>query len=377
MVTVRDLEGSVLRRIGPREHTLVYQSVVINGTGLDAQGNLYMVGSFTDTLYFSPDVFLAPSRFWYSPHPSPVVFVASYAPNGTVRWAQQIGDDRIKLIGGSYHEWGKPAVDVDAGGNMVLGIGLWSSDELPAAFSAAEDGRALAWYDSDGMLQQVQTLEDLGISYEPSYNELRIDPVRRGQGTVAAETYVPTPTILRHDNNGNLYAVWVKDAVRDRSNSVTVSDTTFYNRGKRYIYVLTKFDAQAALLWARNFEYDSYLNLEGIEATEEGHVYVYESFTGKYLVLGDVELTQDEERRSDGFVVHYDENGRFVRALHAAGPGDQSVDVLAFGPADDVYIAGRYYYVDMAVIGADTLYAKGASSMFVAKYGATSLSPEP
>ena len=371
MVTVRDLEGSVLHRIGPREIYPRWSSIFIQGTEFDVQGNLYLAGTYTDTLFFSPDVVLAPSMRHV--HHTFDVFIASYAPDGTVRWARQVeaGTGPLWISTGPY---GMTAFDMDAEGNMVLGA--VASGVPPAAFSAAEDGAVLATYDREGTMQRIRTLEDMGIAYRPSFSELLHDlgPITRG----FANAYVPRPTSIRHDKGGNMYALWRKTVESAGTNSMTVGDTTFYDQGEEHIYVLTKFDAQGSLLWARRLEHDFRLVTRGMEITEEGHVYVWGYFWGHYLAFEGTKLTQDEPQEYDGFAAHYDENGNFVRALHlqSAGSGYQYIDALGIGPSGDVYIAGRYTD-DMAVIGADTLHARGENNVFVAKYSATSLSSEP
>ncbi len=372
MVTVRDLEGSELKRIGPYERTSAYPTMVINGTEFDTPGNLYMVGTFGEPLHFSPDMVLTPSRAGVSSHPLPVIFLASYASNGTLRWAQQIGNDRTSLVRASFGWSGKAAFDVDPDGNTVLGLGFWGQWGPPDAFSTAADGSALVWYSRGGTLLRVQTLEDLGVSYEPSLTELHNNPVRAGESSISgASNYILYPIIVRHDNNGNLYVVWRKDSAKDRSNSVTVSDTTFYPGENRYLYVLTKFDAQGALLWGRHLEHDHSMTPKGIETTEHGHAYLYGDFHGRYLVVGGVELTQEEPRLNGGFVAHFDGDGHLVRALHATGPGVQSVKTLALGPDGDVYVVCHNYGADTVVIGADSVRAKGANNVIIAKYAAT------
>ena len=375
MVTVRDLEGSVLYRIGPRERTPLYWSIFIQGIRFDAQGNLYLAGTYNDTLYFSPDVVLAPSR--RSHHATWDVFVASYAPDGVVRWAHQVeGGTGDLWISNAWY--GRASFDVDAAGNMVLGA--VAEGVPPPSFSAAEDGVVLAHYSGDGALHRIQTLNDVGISYKPSFSTLRnhMGPIYR----IFASSYVARPTSIRLDKSGNMYVLWRKSTVDDIViNSLTVSDTTLHHREEVYMRVLTKFDAQGSLQWVQNLEHDHTMYPTGMEVTDDGHVYVWGIFRGGYLILEDVELRQNASRESseyDGFVAHYDENGHLLRALHlqAAGDGIHSIESLATGPSGDVYVAGRFAS-DVAILGTDTLHARGENNMFVAKYSATPLSAEP
>jgi len=373
MVTVRDLEGSVQYRIGPRERIPVWWSIFIQGIRFDVQGNLYLAGTYRDTLYFSPDVVLAPSRRPH--HHTWDVFVASYAPDGMVRWAHQVegGTGSLWISNGWY---GRAAFDVDAAGNMVLGA--VADGELSPSLSAAEDGVVLAHYgSSDGALQRIQTLNDLGISYIPSFSTLRnhMGPIYRA----FAGDYVATPESIRLDKSGNEYVLWRKTtADAALFNSLTVGDTTLHRRQEAYIYALTKFDAQGTFLWARRLDNHYVLYPGGMEVAENGHVYVWGNFWGRYVEFEGVRLTQDEAEGYDGFVAHYDESGHLVRALHleTTGDGEHFVEALGLGASGDVYVGGRFG-ADRVILGADTLYARGEGNLFIAKYGATSLSSEP
>ena len=125
--------------------------------------------------------------------------MASYAPDGMVRWAHQVegGTGDLWISNGRF---GRAAFDVDAAGNMVLGA--VADGELPPSLSAAEDGVVLAHYgSSDGALQRIQTLNDLGISYIPSFSTLRnhMGPIYRA----FAGDYVATPESIRLDRSGN------------------------------------------------------------------------------------------------------------------------------------------------------------------------------
>ena len=374
MVTVRDLEGSVQYRIGPRERGLEGWSIYIQGIRFDAQGNLYLAGTYNDTLYFSPDVVLAPSRRPH--HHTWDVFVASYAPDGMVRWAHQVegGTDDLWISNGWF---GRAAFDVDAVGNMVLGA--VADDVPPPAFSAAEDGVVLAHYSSsNGALQRIQTLNDLGISYKPTFSTLRnhMGPIYRA----FANSYVARPTSIRLDRSGNMYALWVKSTVDDWGiNTLTVGDTTLTAQDEaRNLNVLTKFDARGTLLWARRLDSHHVLSPGGLEVAENGHIYVWGFFRGRYAEFEGVRLTQEEAEGRDGFVAHYDESGHLVRALHLETTGDTGdyIETLAIGASGNVYVVGSFR-ADRAILGADTLYARGKGNLFIAKYGATSLSSEP
>ena len=164
MVTVRDLEGSVQYRIGPRERRPLAWSIFMQGIRFDAQGNLYLAGTYTDTLYFSPDVVLAPSRSFHD------------AYMGCIRGQLRAG--RPGALGTPGRRRHGRLMDferaVSAGRPLTwMQQAMWCSGPspmatLPPSLSAAEDGVVLAHYgSSDGAQQRIQTLRRSGNLLHP------------------------------------------------------------------------------------------------------------------------------------------------------------------------------------------------------------------
>ncbi len=386
VVTARDLDGALRHRITLRVKDMHYEyptRAFIHGLGLDAEHNLYIAGKYDDTLYVAPDVILPPSEGYHPYKDTWNVFVASYAPDGTLRWARQLGGKGYDEISFSTINADKAAFDVDAAGNMVLGARIHEllADSAQVDVPAVpEDGIVLVSYDKDGRLAWMRTLKDFGIAYGPENDYF---------------LYVPNPVSLRRDREGSLYVVWRKAGWRDYSDhhSLTVGDSTFVAGTEKPLTILAKYDAEGTLLWARHLDTDLRAAPAGLEVTEEGHVYVWGRYSGQHLRLEDLVLESAVApiEKTKGFVAHYDEHGRLVRAMLAHGTGSSTRDdgltsllALDVGPSGDVYLVGRYrrYITNtvatgMVILGADTLFARGKQNIFVAKYSATSLSSEP
>ncbi len=186
------------------------------------------------------------------------------------------------------------------------------------------------------------------LIYKPSFSTLRnhMGPIYRA----FAGDYVPTPESIRLDRSGNMYVLWRKKTANAALfNSLTVSDTTLHRRQEAYIYALTKFDARGTLLWARRLDNHYVLYPGGLEVAENGHVYVWGNFWGRYVEFEGVRLTQKEAEGFDGFVAHYDESGHLVRALHLETPA--AIDTteaahnsrLGGGRCINIYIVRLYH----------------------------------
>ena len=92
-----------------------------------------------------------------------------------------------------------------------------------------------------------------------------------------------------------MYALWRKKTANAALfNSLTVGDTTLHRRQEAHIYALTKFDTQGTFLWARRLDSHYVLSPGGLEVAENGHVYVWGNFRGRYAEFEGVRLTQEE-----------------------------------------------------------------------------------
>src|SRR5690606_1147609 len=123
----------------------------------------------------------------------------------------------------------------------------------------------------------------------------------------------------------------------------TVGDTTFTDPGYGGEF-LTKIAPDGTLLWARQIESDGNEIVTDVAVDARGHVYVSGSFDGMYLRLEDTELRKQDLQidREDGFIAHYDAEGRLLWVGHAAGPEVDRIMAIAVSPEGDLYVAGEF-----------------------------------
>ncbi|MGE3800086.1 MAG: SBBP repeat-containing protein, partial [Candidatus Kapaibacterium sp.] len=125
-----------------------------NGVAVDAQGNSYVVGYFSGTATFGTQQVTSAGNY--------DIFIASYSPNGDVRW--------VKSAGGSGQDEGY-GVGVDAAGDVyITGIAIGNINFGSTSFSGGTKGGFVAKYGADGTFKWVKgsagsnTVESISIS---------------------------------------------------------------------------------------------------------------------------------------------------------------------------------------------------------------------
>ncbi len=315
------------------------------GLGADRAGNLYTAGIYRDTLILAPDTLAA------FPLPDYVgdVFLASYTSDGVLRWSRRMGGPGTDVIAA----WMDPrgAFAVDGAGNTYLG-GFFSQGAVfgegqPGAVTFPADAYALASYDASGQLAWVRTAADLGISDNAG------------------------PWRLAVDTKGNLFVDWFVLSTGG-INTVTVGDTTFTDPGFGGEF-LTKLSPDGSILWARQLKSDGNEIISDLTTDAQGHVYVAGKFDGLSLTLEGEELRKQDLQadKEDGFVAHYDAEGRLRWAGHAAGEDFQRINAIAVSASGDLYVAGEFSQT--LHLGGEVLEAQAYSDLFVAKYAAATI----
>ena len=305
----------------------------INGLGLDRAGNIYFAGMYDGDRYrYGRTLFPAPHTLdpflptGIDEFGNPEIFLASYTPEGVIRWTRRMGGGGPDLL-----EEGLFAVDDD--GNTYLWCffkygpqGAVFGEDQPneVRFAQEQVHHALASFTSEGDLRWVRTESDLGYTSS-------------------------SPSFLAVDGAGHLLIGW--------------HDAT-----------ITKLSQDGALLWSQQPLADK-VRIAGIATDAQGHVYVGGSFSGGPLQLGDTMLHPPDHAqppREGGFVAHYDAEGNLRWIGHATGPGAQNITAIAVGPSGDLYIAGTFE--GTLYLGPEKLEHRGGGlNMFVAKYDAATI----
>ncbi len=330
-------DGDSLQTIflGEFSDNLQYPPAVINGLGLDRAGNIYIAGMYSGITYGRDSLFSAPHALVGFPIIPidelgyPDIFLASYTPEGAIRWTRRMGGPYADLFEGLF------TVDDDGntylGGQFLDGAVFGEGQPNEVRFTQEEVHYALASFTAEGDLRWVHTLSDLGIErYTFLFHRLAVDAA------------------------GHLLIGW---------------------RGTRTgAASITKLSQDGALLWGQQLLADK-VRISSITTDAMGHVYVGGSFSGGSLRLGDTVLHPPDHaqpQEEDGFVAHYDAEGNLRWAGHVTGAGEQDITAIAVGPSGDLYVTGKFE--GTLYLGPEKLEHRGAgSNMFVAKYDASTI----
>lgn len=336
----------------------------------DEDGNVYVTGTFRDTITIGDEVLTAiPGT---TPDPTTDIFVASFTPGGAFRWATAFGSDAnekpfgiatapdggVFVVGdaqgdiafetstlpalgqgdlfavkfdtdGEYQwaqNWGgmftenARDIDVNAAGDLFI-TGSWQG-----LFTA---GNVTYTAETDWSAMEVLVLaidgQSGGVKWVNSYNGFLID----------------TGTAISADANGNV-AVGVSFQY-----DVDIQGETF-DAGESFGGAIVKLDSSGSLQWVKRLEGDGDTEVLGIELADDGSVYATGVFTNT-VNFGGEDLV-NPVRGHDVFMLGLDTDGNHLYSTSYGGEGfDQPLDMTARDGT--LYVTGRF---DGEITFADT-----------------------
>jgi hypothetical protein len=313
------------------------------GIATDSFGNIYVTGGFLGTVTFGAgeanETVLEPVR-------SDDMFVAKYAPDGTLLWA--------KSAGGAGSDVGR-AIATDSSGNSYV---TGSIDET-ATFGAGEANETVleasfdmfvAKYAPDGTLLWATSAG--GASFDPGFG-IATDPL--GNSYVTGK-FVGTATFGAGEANQTVLEAVGNEAV-----------------GILDMFV-AKYALDGTLLWATSAGgvlLDSHNS--GIATDARGNIYVTGNIFGTATFgAGEAnETVLEAGNRPDVFVAKYASAGTLLWATSAGGVGSDAGYAIATDPLGNSYMTGSFQ--STAIFGAGeehetVLSNSGIRDIFVAKY---------
>jgi hypothetical protein len=326
---------------GSRERRLDYGVAL----AFDPAGNLYVIGNLTDGADFGDGPYAVPRPTVESPPSS--MFVASYAPDGTLRWHREYSE--AEAVDCAWSSDGDLVVAGDGGPSGS------ESEEFDDAFIArfASDGTLTTTIEIAG--ENFQSLRGLAVRGDRIYvtglfqEELVIGATRiaatgdpsNDEGFLAALDSTGAPRWIRPFQTaaGNESGL---DVAVDGDGSVGLlgtfdeeveigGATVSLARARAFPQptFLAMFDAAGALAWAVPIDRPSFFYHRGALAMHDGLL---------------VALVQGPPDSEDTSALAFDAGGVMVWSQDFANgsfPGN-TADGLTFGPTGDLWVTGSF-----------------------------------
>jgi hypothetical protein len=308
-----------------------------NGITLDASGNIYVIGNYSDTLDFDP----GPGVYKLGPVNSDDIFISKLSPAGNLVW--------VNSIGGSLRDNGW-SIALDAFGNVyTTGMFKSSVDFDPGPGTYSLNG---------------------GI-----YGDIFVCKLSAAGSFVWAISFGGTGDDRGHsiltDVSGNIYVTGYFKGTADFDTGPGTANLTSVG-GTGDVFIL-KLDMSGNYTWAKGFGTAQSDYGNGIALDNSGNIYTTGSFSG----AGDFDPGPDSTVLScatgynDIFISKLDNSGNFMWAYNL---GDTEVDVgngITIDASSNILTTGSFMLSPDFDLGPATynLNCMGSPDIYVLKMG--------
>jgi len=346
----------------------------------DILDNIYVVGSFTETIYLD--------SLSFTGNGSADFVIAKYNSEGVLQWAKSAGgidldggmsiicSDSLLFVGGEYRD------------------SVYFDTTLLISNSNGYSDIFLACLDLDGNYQWIKTAGGIewdvsrGITIDEESNifltGIYMNTAYFGDTSITSNGS-SNAFIAKYDKNGQLKWVRSMGGSGDAwGRSVIISNNEIYVKGHfdgtaqfgpfslncQYDsdYFICKLDMNGNFLWAKSIEtrlyfMDDFWN-HSLESDEFGNIYITGWFMDS-LVYDN--LTVQSNGSYDIFVIKIDGDGNLIWCLTAGNNhsyGDYSRSIARDGNGN-LYITGRFY--STLFFGDSSVSSYGSADVFVAK----------
>lgn len=343
---------------------------------VDREGNVLLAGEITGDAKFG-DITLKSAG-------SMDFFIAKVSPAGKFLWAHNLGGS---LIDRGY------GVAADAAGNVYVTGHYQSTDAVVGDKTLPNAGDYdifIAKYDRDGKMLWIRTAGGKGYDYG---HGIAVD----GQGAVIVTgavvgdakfedtTLSGTRPIFcaKYDADGKL--LWVRGSegkvscsghgvAVDAANNIYLGGLTSgvgsfgkheLNTPKGTDALIAKLSPAGEMLWVNLTHGTPSALVHEISADAAGRVWVAGMFKGS-IQLGNNSPTTTGEKDSDGYLAHYDTNGKLQWSQVIQSPTTDYMLGVAADGTGGVFVTGEFGN-NATLVGA-TLHTSATAGIFVASF---------
>ncbi len=313
-----DSSGNVIWAKSPK----VKSYATLYGIETDSNGNIYITGAYSDSLFFDNDTLLCnigPQAF----------FLYKLDSNGNVLWSKSTHNTQGLVTG--------KGITIDKNNNVYV-IGSFNS--ITPSF--------------DGITLPLNGYYNLFIV---KYN---------ANGTVVwaktQQSGITEGHDISNDSKGNIYCTGYFG-----STPVTFGNTTLVP-SKSYEPFIAKVDSLGNFLWAKkgnNIDNDN----EGyhIATDSVGNSYIIGQYFNDTISFDNIILTNNGIVNDDFFIVKYDPNGNVIWAKHEGSDNYDFANDIDIDKYGAIYVTGSYWTSNIT-FGTITLNSYGGKNLFIVKY---------
>ena len=355
---------------------LNYAGGRISGVEVDAAGNVYIVGVFTDSLQMNPkgssQIIRTQSKYQGNQN----FFVAKYNTSGVLQWA-----DFMQSMG----EWDAHALVLDASNNVyVTGSGYdnlvnSSANDSAMDLTGAVDMPFIAKFTPTGSYSKAITLRtgidqngaqafDIGLGQD---NRLVICGSTEDTLMIGGSNKVPDITNLKPDifvakYNTNLDPIWgvlIGSEDEDEAKSLALTDSSqvwivgsmqgSYTVGSDNLssngasdIIVAKLDSNGTPHGAFNIGGNNNDGARDISLDNNQNIWITGNFTGSGVDFdpGTGSKLINGGTGEEGFIAQYDKSGGFVSAvaIGEAGSANDHGEAIHFSGTSDLFLGGYF-----------------------------------
>ena len=285
------------------------ESDQIRDTGIDANENLYVLGSFQGRVDADP----SPALYPLDAQGSEALFLSKLDSSGAFQWARSIDGASGTL---------SAALATGSSGNSLLAGGFSGNIQIqngagftPVSGEGGNPGVFFASFSSQGLLNWLKTISGNGLA---SVTDVELD---------SAGNFTVTGTL-----NGAL------------DFDPGPMESTLSSPGGNNVF-LARYDRLGNLLWAQKFGGSASVSGVQLALDEKGNSFVSGSFSGGLEAGEGASLTflNSNSGSFDGFFSRFDHLGNFAWIRAIGGPGVDQVFDLTVTSSNTLCITGAAF----------------------------------